>query len=304
MADFFGLILATTGLIYVIRICSTSVETETEDKPESNRFPATNVQEKTDQQIRIKPEPTMFKPDRASPTILPDPVLFDTEPEDHIPSIKPKKVQQQLLKRNDDFKKENQILFEESKPKPDAQNLKKEQANKELTELKAKVEQQKTILDAVNKEKTALENAIKVRKTEKKEIGKRLDEAQTELKNLKSDYNINLTKLDAVQTEKDKKQKKIKNLIGYLKEKENAIDELKEKVGVLEHAINVSESEKYHQKQELEFLNRRIEEFKNERHNNSNEPDSFPEKNKGDITINIKTKNVLSPCSQTQICKT
>ncbi len=125
---FYGLILGITASIIhavIIRICFKSV-TETEKNPESNpepsqhRVPATNVQEKTDK-IRIKPKPTMRKPDQVS-AILPDPTASISEntekEEDNLP-LTDQEMMQLLLKRNDDLKK-NQFHLNESKSKPDA----------------------------------------------------------------------------------------------------------------------------------------------------------------------------------------
>ena len=74
---FYGMILAISFWIIIIRMCFKSV-TETETKPESNKpetnqtgVPAIYRQEQTGQQIRKTPQPVMWKPDQNS-AVLPD----------------------------------------------------------------------------------------------------------------------------------------------------------------------------------------------------------------------------------------
>jgi hypothetical protein len=149
----------------IIRMCLRSV-TETETKPESNkpepnqtRVPDTDRQEKTDQQIRITPQPVMWKPDRVS-AILPD---FSSDFSESLrENTEPEKDQLSLSQKDMMIKPDINIGHENS-----IEGISKllDETNTEVKNLKTDFDQNKSKFD---EEKSALANAVNMAKMEKK----------------------------------------------------------------------------------------------------------------------------------------
>jgi hypothetical protein len=146
-------------------MCLRSV-TETETKPESNkpepnqtRVPDTDRQEKTDQQIRITPQPVMWKPDRVS-AILPD---FSSDFSESLrENTEPEKDQLSLSQKDMMIKPDINIGHENS-----IEGISKllDETNTEVKNLKTDFDQNKSKFD---EEKSALANAVNMAKMEKK----------------------------------------------------------------------------------------------------------------------------------------
>ncbi len=149
-------------------MCLKSVtETET-NKPETNqtRVPATDRQEKTDEQIRIKTKPVMWKPDRVS-AVLPDfseSLCKDTKPEKKKLSLSQKDM---MIKPDINIPHENSI----------------EGIYKPLDELNKEIKNVKALVNEVNI------NTAKMRNKNQQELlilQKKLDDLRNETKLLDS----------------------------------------------------------------------------------------------------------------------